>query len=230
MAYATKTQIKQYLGINWTAGIDAFVDTLIAGATDYIERFCGDERYGRRAFEAPSPDDDVEKHFDGNGNQRLYIGDLREITSLVVDGTTLVQNTDFYLYPLNAEDEEKPYTSIELVQPESSFSNANPRSGNTIPYVFEELQRSVVVTGKWGFSETVPEDVAVATMKLVGGIIKENIGDADLREVTQEALGEYSTSYAKIKDIAHSLGVNALLTDYRRKRNGRSGRGVVQVS
>lgn len=228
MAYITKQEAKNYLGVTWDAGLDTFIDTLIASATRFIEEYCGDSRFGKRVFEAPSPDDAVAKYFDGNGEQRLYVGDLREVTSLVVDGETLVANTDFYLYPLNAAEEDRPYAAIELVQPETSFANANPRSGNSIPYVFDELQRSVVVTGKWGFSATPPDDIKLAAMKLVGGIIKENIGDTDLKEVTQETLGEYSVSYAKVKDIANSLGISSVLDTYKRKKNG--GNKIVQVS
>lgn len=228
MAYVTKQQVKNYLGITWTAELDSFIDTLISSAEKFIEEFCGDSRFGKRSFEAPSPDEAVVKYFNGNGRERLYIGDVRSISSLVVDGVTLVENTDFYTYPLNAVAEEKPIIAIELVQPETSTANANPRQGSTIPYIFEELQRSVVATGKWGYSAVVPNDITLATMKLVGGIIKENIGDSDLKEVTQESLGEYSTTYAKVKDIAHSVGIPAILTPYKRKKNG--DQKIIQVS
>ena len=229
MAYATKTEIKNYLGITWDAGLDSFIDTLIASATKFIEEHCGESRFGKRIFEKPSPDSAVVKYFDGNDEQRLYIGDVRSISSLVVDGVTLVENTDYYTYPLNAVAEGKPIIAIELVQPETSLGNANPRSGSTIPYIFEALQRSVVITGKWGHSATVPSDISLATMKLVGGIIKENIGDSDLKEVTQESLGEYATTYAKVKDIAHSVGIPSILAPYKRKKNG-VGSKVIQVS
>lgn len=220
--YVTQDQIKKYLGINWSSSLDTFIDTLITATTDYVERFCGDERYGKRVFEAPDPDSDVIKYFNGNGEQRLYIGDCRSITTLVVDSDTLVANTDFYLYPLNASTEDVPFTAIELVQPETAFANSNPRSSRTNPYIFEELQRSVVVTGKWGYSASAPDSIVLAMLKLIGGVIKENIGDSDLREVTQETLGEYSTSYAKIKDIAHMIGVDDILMPYKRQRNGKN--------
>ena len=229
MAYITKTEVKKYLGVNWTSGIDSFIDTLIASSTKFIEEFCGDVRYGKRVFEAPESDVDVTRYFDGNGLERLQIGDLREITSVTVDGIALTQDTDYHLLPHNAVADEEPFVSIELVQPETSFSNSNPRSGSTIPYVFEELQRSIVVVGKWGYSATPPSDVKVAAMKIVGGIIKENIGDSDLREVTQETLGEYSTRYAKIKDIAHALNVGSILEPYKRGRVSGSSK-VIQVS
>lgn len=229
MAYVTKTQVKQYMGINWDAGIDAFVDTLIAAATKYVEEFCGNAPFGKRVFEAPSPDDDVTKRFNGSGETKLYIGDLREITSLTIDGLAQTLDTDYYLYPLNAAAEDRPYEWIELIQPETSWANSNPRRGNVIPYIFEPLQRSVEVVGKWGFSETPPDDVKVAVMKLVGGIIKENIGDNDLREVTSETLGEYSVDYSKLKDIAHALGVDSMLAPYKRSSRSRIGK-TVQVS
>jgi len=222
MSYITQQQVKNYLGITWDAGLDTFIDTLIASATRFVEEFCGDDRFGRRVFEAPSPDTAVTKYFNGNGEQRLYIGDFRSLTSVTVDGVALVENTDYFAYPLNAAAEGKPYTAIELVQPETNFSNANPRSGNSIPYIFEELQRSVVILGKWGFSATAPADITMAMMKLVGGVIKENIGDSDLREVTVETLGEYSTSFAKIKDIAHAVDIAAILSPYKRKHNGKN--------
>lgn len=223
MAYVTKQEVKNYLGITWTAGLDTFIDTLIDAAQSFVEGFTG------RTFLAPDPDDDVTRYYNGNGRERLPIEDLRSITSLTVDGIALTQNTDYYLYPLNAAADGEPYTRIELVQPNTSFSNQNPRSGHSIPYVFEELQRNVVVVGKWGYSATPPSDIKVAVMKLVGGIIKENIGDSDLREVTEETLGEYSTSFAKIKDIAHALDIQTLLGDYKKgKVTGASK--VIQVS
>lgn len=229
MAYVTKDEVKKYLGVNWSAGLDTFIDTLIAAATRHIEEMCGDARYGRRVFEAPTPDDDVTRYFDGNGDERLPIGDLRSLTSLTVDGVALTVNDDFHLRPLNAVADGEPYTSIELIQPETAFANSNPRRGHIIPYIFEELQRSVVVVGKWGYSATPPADVKVAVMKLVGGIIKENIGDSDLREVTSETLGEYSQSFAKIKDIAHGLGLGNLLAPYTRGKAASASR-VIQVS
>lgn len=229
MAYVTKQEVKNYLGITWSSGLDTFIDTLIAAATKYVEEYCGDLRYGKRVFEAPDPDDDVTRYFDGNDEERLQVGDVRSLTSLTVDGVALTSGDDFNLLPYNAAADEKPFTAIELVQLETSFARSNPRRGHAIPYVFERLQKSVVLVGKFGYSATPPADVKVAVMKLVGGIIKENIGDSDLKEVTSETLGEYSQSFAKIKDIAHALGIGNLLAPYKRGRISGSSR-VIQVS
>lgn len=219
--YITKDQVKKYHGINWSAGLDTFIDTLIAAAQSYIEN------YTERKFEAPDPDTAVTRYFNGNDGTSLPIGDLRELTSLVVDGVTLTNETDFYLYPLNAEEDSKPYTRIELIQPETRL-NASPRLDLSSPYVFERAQRNVAVTGKWGYSATAPADVQVAAMKLVGGMIKENIGDNDLREVKSETLGEYSVTYESIKQISGLLGVDALLDQYALGKDGR-GDGIVRA-
>ena len=232
MDYVTATEIKQYGGINWDSSLDTFISTLIGAAGSYVEEFCGDKTFGKRFFKAPDTDADITKRFNGSGEQKQYIGDLRSLTSVTADGIALTLDTDVYLYPLNAQADAsdlKPYEWLELVQPETSFANSNPRRGNAIPYVFEPLQRSVVVTGKWGFSATAPEDIKVAVMKIVLSFIKENIGDNDLREVTSETLGEYSISFSKIRDIADRLGVNHILMAYKRKSRKQFGR-TIQVS
>lgn len=221
MAYITKDEVKKYLGVNWAVGLDSFIDGIISSCEKYVENFCGDDKFGRRVFEAPESDVDVTKYFDGNGETRLYIGDIRELTTLIVDGTTLTVDEDFYLYPLNASDEGRPYERIELIQP-STRLNLNSRLQSSAPYIFDEGQRLVQIDGKWGFSDTAPDDIKLAVMKLVGGVIKENIGDNDLREVTQESLGEYSASFAKIKDTANRLGMSSMLAEYKRAKRGRS--------
>lgn len=216
MAYVTKQEVKYYLGVTWDAGLDTFLDTLIASATDYIERACGDKRFGKRIFEAPASDVDQTRYFNGNGESRLYIGDLRSLTSVSYDSNTIVANTDFYLYPLNASQIEQPYTSIELIQP-STRLNQNSRIATASPYIFDEGQKIVSVTGKWGYSATPPEDIKVACLKIVGGIVKENIGDEDLREVKSESLGEYSVSYNGVKDVACRIEIDQLLMPYKRE-------------
>lgn len=223
MAYVTKQEVKNYLGVTWTSGLDTFIDKLIAAATRYVEEFTD------RVFEAPSPDSTVTRFYNGNGETKIFIDDLRELTSLTVDGVELTVDDDFLLYPLNAEEDGEPYRWIELIQPETRLLNANPRMQQNAPYIFDVGQKTVEVEGKWGYSVTPPEDVQVAVMKLVGGIIKENIGDTDLREVTQETLGEYSTTYGSIKNTAHALGIDALLSNYLKPTRKKIAK-IVQVN
>lgn len=207
MPYVTKTEVKKYHGITWTTGLDTFIDGLISAAEKYVEKITG------RKFIAPDPDSDVTLRYNGNGSYRLPIDDLRSLTSLVVDGVALTVDEDFYLYPLNATADGEPFTAIELVQP-STRLNQNSRLQSASPYIFDEAQRNIVITGKWGYSATPPEDVKVAVIKVVGSFIKENIGDIDLKEVKSYTLGDFSATYSAVKDIAHALGVDQLLQEY----------------
>ena len=211
MAYTDKTSVEQYMGITIGSGLSNFVDELIAAATEFIEKFCGDEQFGPRVFAAPDPDTASERVFDGNGGSKLFIGDLREIDSLTIDGIAYAQTTDFLLYPAN----EYPKRWIELIQPAGAANSRLVRAGT---FIFPEGQQNVVVSAKWGYSTTPPTTIKIAANKLVAALIKENIGDKDVREVTSETLGDYQVSYAAITKIADALKVTDLLAPYTRKK------------
>ncbi len=222
--YITKTELKQYTGLNWTTGLDGFVDTIINGSQKYIERYCGDEKLGVRKFEAPTSDVDETRKFDGSGGKRLYFGDLFSLTSLTDDGVLLTVDNDFYLYPLNGDD---AWQYAELSQPETRV-DSNSREISSAPYVFEKAQASISVVGKFYFSVTPPADIKLACMKLAAAVLKENITDADTKELKTEKLGEYQASYQDVSKIAHSLKVNNILNQYVRKNNtGSVGRILV---
>ncbi len=208
MSYTDKATVQKYAGLTIDSSLDSFILSLIAGVENYIDRYCGGRYFNKRWFE----DDDVDATFYYNGNEqtRIAIDDLRTLTSLTVDGTVLAVDVDFFLYPANAVAEGVPYEWIELSQPETRL-NVNSRVDQTSPYIFEKGQKNVVVVGKFGYSATVPDEIITVANQLVLGYIKENIGDNDLKEVTAESLGEYSASYAKIKDVANRLGVNNVL-------------------
>lgn len=209
MAYITEAEIEEYTGLTIGAGLSSFIETIISASQGYIEKTTG------RKFEAPTPDTAVTRYYDGNGATKMAIDDLRELTSLTVDDTLLTVNEDFYLYPLNATVDGKPYEWIELIQPETRLS-VNSRVVSSAPYIFDKGQRTVVVKGKFNYSATAPNDIKLACLKLCGGIIKENIGDNDLKEITSESIGEYSTAFTAISQIAHALKVDNLLMPFRR--------------
>ena len=108
--YTSKATIESYLGVTLDASLESFITLGINSVTSFIEEYCGDERFGKRVFEAPTQDDDVTKYFDGNGSKSLPVGDLKAITSLTIDNTLQVQNEDYYLKPYNAVAEGKPFT------------------------------------------------------------------------------------------------------------------------
>lgn len=207
MAYITKTQIEQYMGVQIDASLQTFIDTLISAVTRFVEKKTGS------VFEAPDPDNDVVRYYSGNGRTKMNIDHLREFTSLSVDGISLVENDDFIFYPINAVADGKPFDSIELIQPETRLQRSS-RIDVTSPYVFEKAQRNIVLTGKFGYSEKAPEDIKIACLKMVASLIKENIGDRDLKELSSESLGDYSVSFVKVADFADRLGINDLLAPY----------------
>ncbi|MDF1498523.1 MAG: hypothetical protein P1P85_04195 [Patescibacteria group bacterium] len=215
MSYIDKTQIEEYTGLTISSGLDGFMTTLIGSVEAYIEKYCGGRYFEKRWFN----DSDIEKTFryDGNDDTKLAIDDLRSLTSLTVDDMVLTENEDFHLYPLNAVNYGMPYEWIELIQPETRLLNVNSRLSSAPPYIFDKGQRTIVVVGKFGYSVAVPDDIKLVALKLVGSIIKENIRDSDLKEVTQESLGDYSASYTKIVEIANQLKINEILDKYKKK-------------
>jgi hypothetical protein len=231
MNYITKSQLEQYTGLQIDEELDAFLDLITAFAKEYIDDSLSTEGVGKRWFD--DADTSSTRYFNGNGMARMYIDDLRSVTSLVASitvgsGITLVQNTDYFLYPLNAVADGKPFEYIELINPAFNLP-ANSRMsvfGAGSPYTFYEGQRNIAITGKWGYNainSNLPPLVKMATLKICAAVIKENIGDNDLKELTSESLGEYSASYAKIAEIADRLGVSNILAPLKRARIVTSG-------
>ena len=224
MSYITKSEVEQYTGLTIDSALDGFITTLIAYATKYIEKYTG------RVFEAPDPDSDVTRYYSGGGTSKLSIDDLRELTTLEVDDEELDINDDFQVFPLNYEADGEPITRIDLIQPETRI-NSNSRVVASSPYIFEIAQRNIAITGKWGYSETPPEDIKVAALRLVGAVIKENIGDNDVKEMTSESVGEYSVSFAKISETAFNTRINDVLDQYVRKAaKGGSAGGTILIT
>lgn len=210
--YITKEEIQFYLGIGIDPALDDFINTLIQGAQDYIEIYCGGGVVERRSFLAADPEVDQTKYYDGNGLSKLLIDDIRTITSIETYGVSITENTDYFLYPLNKTAKEW----VELAQPETRI-NSNSRVGSFSPYIFELGQRRVKIVGKFGYSVTPPALIKAQCMRLVGAVIKENIGDSDVREITQETLGDYSVSFEAIESVANAIKVGEALNSYVRK-------------
>lgn len=226
MAYITKLEVKKYMGVNFTEGLDSFVDTVIAACQKYIEKYCGDDLFGDRIFEANENLEGIVRRFNGSGGERLYVGDLYEADAVTIDGDDYVIDTDVYLYPLNNVD--TAYEYLELAQPETRL-NSSSRSISSDPYIFEMAQANVSIEGTWYYSETPPDDIKLAMMKLVGGVLKENVSDGDVKEKKSETLGDYQVTYQDVKNLAHTLKVDEILKPYKRKAPPFSS-GVVKVS
>ena len=222
MTYTDKATLQSYLGVTISSSLDTFLGIVIDGVSDYIEKTCGGKIFLRRKFE--NVDSDTTRYYDGNDAERLLIDDIRTITSVVADGVTLIENTDYFAYPLN--EPVKEY--IELIQPETRL-NRNSRLDVSSPYVFTKAQRNVAITGKFGYSVTVPASVKLVATQLAGAVLKESVGNRDLSEVTSTSLGEYSVTYTKIADIANKVGADMLLSGFIRKAPSTPKTGFIKI-
>ena len=204
-SYTTKAKVENYLALTIDNPLNEQIDEWIKAVSNWINNYTG------RTFEAAG--EATVMKYDGNGEIRLPIDDCTEITKLVIDEQE-ISSDDYYLYPAN----EPVKTSIELKQ----GIPRNSRFTEQAIFVFEKGQQNVEVTAKFGWNET-PPDIALAATKLMGGIVKEAVGDHDVKELTSEALGDYRASYAGIADIAHALKVQELLAPYLKNKGARTG-------
>ncbi len=143
--YITLAELKTYLGLSGS-GQDDNLENAIEGASREIDAICG-----RFFFQTSSES----KYFTPISRTYLEIPDLSSTSGLEVkidtndDGThdtTLTINTDFYLKPLDAGENEvegverQPFTHIYILDTRSS-ERFDP-----------DIVKSVKVTGLWGFS------------------------------------------------------------------------------
>lgn len=157
--YCDKDDVKTWLGLSGT-GQDTNLDIAINAACRAIDDYTG------RVF---SQSDAVEDRFyDCEFADYAFIDDIATTTGLVVktlneDGTdhqTLVLDTDYYLYPLNADKEfpNMPFNKIVL---------AIENGGKVLQTHFP---RSLKVTAKFGFptqdgdTVSVPESIKQAAI------------------------------------------------------------------
>lgn len=212
MEYTTLAKVQDYLAITIDESLAEAVTSFIKAASSYICNLTG------RDFTPSDPEDeDTTKVYDGNGTEKLEIDDCLEVTTLTVDGSEISAG-DYFLYPAN----ETPKTQIQL---KNGLSRNSRQVLSQSFYTFTEDQQNVEVTGRFGYGEEIPADIELAATKLVGGILKEAVGDKDVKEITREALGDYSADYAKVKDVAHALSVDQLLAPY--VREGKSAKTAV---
>jgi hypothetical protein len=213
--YIDEATLKSYSGIDYAAALSAYVLVIIDSVTKYIENECGEPVFGARVFLKPDTDTSSARKFDGNGSGEIAVGDLVSVDSVTLDGIALVKDEDYLLYPLNAAALGRPYEQIQLIQPESRAA-FNSRAAVASRYVFTEGQGNVVVTGKWRFSDAVPSDIKLAALKLAGAVLKER-NDAAHKDIASETIGDYSVSYERLSQVAHSLGVSQILASYKRR-------------
>ena len=193
--YTTKSRIQNYLMITIADSFDDQINEWIDAADTYIDNYCN------RTFEQESA---TSKLYDGSGTSELLIDDLLTLTKIEtldedndVD-ETLDSTDDYWLYPAN----ETPKNRIKINTANASIA------------VFPKGHQNIKITGTFGQSTSVPEDIRLVATKLVAGIISERNLDI-AGEIKSEKLGEYSITLQDIEKQANHLGINQILDRYR---------------
>lgn len=197
--YTSETEIENYLLTTIDSSFSSQVETWISMVTKYIDN------YTDRTFEASS----TTKKFDGTGKPILHLDDLVSVTTIWMTAndstsdanTKTLSTTDFYLYQ-NDDPNETPYNKL-LMNPKGSYN------------VFEKGYQNIWISGSWGYSTSVPDDIKMVATKLVSSII--NTGKKDgVKDFTE---GDFSVTYESFNSILNrDLSVKAILDYYKKPK------------
>ena len=127
------------------------------------------------------------RYFDGNGKKNLLIDECVSVSKVEVkEGESWYEISDYYLYPLNST------PKFQILNLEGIFPKGN---------------KNVRITGKFGFSETPPDDIKLVATILVAGVY--NNKRRTEKEIKTERIGDYSVSFdeKQFKDFEWAMKV-----------------------
>lgn len=183
MSYTTLADVKLHLGISG-AEQDDLLTALIEEAEAAIDDYC------RTTFAVTT---DSTRTFDPTcdvDGSTLYLDrHLAAITSLVNGDGVTIAAADYVTKPAN----EAPYYAVTL------------KSNGSLTWTYTDAhEQAIAVTGKWGYSTTVPPAVGHVAQRLVdlaynsqgqAGIAKMDVEDLSVTmKGGQEAIGDILTS------------------------------------
>lgn len=156
MAYATLTQVKDYLGITSSVTDDNLLNDLITRAEGLIDAYTG------RSFTATT----ATKYFsydDTDGRYLMLYGhDLLTVTKLTNADGVEIAAADYKLLPRN----ETPKWLIKLDESQS--------------WNFQDDDSEISVDGTWGYAATAPADIQHACVRLVAFVYRQKDTSADI--------------------------------------------------
>ena len=184
MKYTTIDEVENYLLIN----IETSFQPQVVKWIEQVEKHI-DQRTGRNFV---ADDEDTERKYDGDGTDKLLIDDFVSISKVEIDETE-IDSEDYYFYPANSECKNR----IEL---DASL--------------FSKGRQNVKITGKWGYSVAVPDDIMFAATVLVSGII--NFSNQAEGEVRTMSIGSYSVTYKDKQEWQDFERVADILKGYKK--------------
>lgn len=156
--YITLSALKASLNLAGQTFADADLQLAITTASRAI-----DEVTGRRFY----PDDDASqvRRFLPLSNGYCIIDDLCQFTSLTFQGDTWTLDQDFYLEPVNASSDGRPWTSIRAISRPFIYTLGDVGPG------WAGFDGRITVTGMWGWAAT-PAQVQEATAILAARLVR----------------------------------------------------------
>jgi hypothetical protein len=182
--YTSIAQIQNYLLTDIAANFQSQVIDWISSIEAYIDQQTG------HSFIADSTDSD--RKYDGNNKSRLPVDDCVSISKVMI-GESEINSADYYKYPAN----ELPIEEILL------------KSG-----VFSKGHQNITITGKWGYSSAVPDDIRLVATVLVAGII--NFSNDSSGEVQSMNVGRFSVTYKDKTQMSDFDKVGDILASYKK--------------
>ncbi len=172
--YCTREEVMDAFDVREAAHRFAQVDAAIASASDDIDGWLNRHKHGlaprtaTRYFDWPSSN--------YSSPYRLWFeeNELVSATSFTAGGTALVENTDYYLEPVNSG---PPYTYAEIILSGSgSFTNSGTH------------QHALAVSGTWGIGNN-----QAAAGTLAAAIVSTSATTVDVSDATLVGIGSVLT-------------------------------------
>lgn len=174
VVYCTREEVMDAFDVKESADRSAQVDAAIASASDDIDGWLNRHKHGvaprtaTRYFNWPS------RNYSQSWRLWLDENEAVSISSLSAGGTALVENTDYYLEPVNSG---PPYTYIEI---NKNSSAAFTNSGTD--------QRAVAVTGVFGIGNDQKAAGALA------GAVNASVATWDVSNASLVGVGSVLTA------------------------------------
>jgi hypothetical protein len=167
--YVTVEEVSKYLLLDIVDSFQDQVDNWIIAMSNQVALMTN------REWLAGSAEYPETRYFDGKGNAYLRIGEAIDIDAVYVGedyGENFVAITDYITYPYSGN------LITKLIRKDNAFDRGI---------------KNIKVVGRFGYGETVPEDIKFAVVVMVAGLIMNQTNQDG--EIESEKIGNYAVTY-----------------------------------